>query len=456
MPAAIGGVASAVTALASQGVGWLVEKSLTRAFGMGSKSTITRNLEDTVESLLASIKTAGPAPASVAIAPTQEIERPSQPVLPEQLAESSKVVRLLESAHTLIVEWQNNTSHFATNSALARQQIQEAVSAVRLLGNTGGLAGAYSNHLAAVLDKMAVRCGEVESPEEVTELAGLVKLAGTAATKLAKMNQSGECPSCTAKTPETTTIGTAYDYQWTKLEPQVKRRDWPIATGADANIRFRLENAGDAFREIASPTRAEDYIADKLDRLEQSLVDSEWRAPLTAKGKELTDEYRALALAAPATTPRELAARELLVAVSERNLSGIRAAIQKARSFDTAPTSARVQYADRPTTAETIADLRERLTDELLQFQDDLVRSLKIAGKRCDCGTKHSQSLRAKSYELMSMDSNPVYQEIVQWVETNMSKLTAEASGSGQYDSWYSSEAVAQIRDFRKRVGGTP
>ncbi|MDO8749960.1 MAG: hypothetical protein Q7K03_02285 [Dehalococcoidia bacterium] len=111
---------------------------------------------------------------------------------------------------------------------------------------------------------------------------------------------------------------------------------------------------------------------------------------------------------------------------------------------------------DWPTTAETVVALKRRLTRELLQFQDDLLDRCKLEGKACDCcSSKHPLSIEAKVMELMTMDDNPAYFGLLQWMDQSKPRLTAEASASGEYDEWYVGEAVRAIREFRKRITGT-
>ncbi len=93
---------------------------------------------------------------------------------------------------------------------------------------------------------------------------------------------------------------------------------------------------------------------------------------------------------------------------------------------------------------------------ELLQFQDDLLAKCKIAGKACDCcGGKHPKALKAKCLELMTLDTDLVYRDIIAWVDANFGKFSAESSASGEFDTWYATDAVRAVRDFRKRVEGT-
>ena len=109
-----------------------------------------------------------------------------------------------------------------------------------------------------------------------------------------------------------------------------------------------------------------------------------------------------------------------------------------------------------PTSAETTHELKRRLARELYRAELDLAGGLKIAGKACDClEYKHSLGLEAAAEELISQDpGNPVYKEIIQWLNTNLGKLTVEAIQSGKYDADYPRMAL-QFKEFRKRVVGT-
>lgn len=116
----------------------------------------------------------------------------------------------------------------------------------------------------------------------------------------------------------------------------------------------------------------------------------------------------------------------------------------------------RVQRPALPTTAETTAILKRRLAKELYKAELDLASGLKIAGKPCDClDNKHSLYLEAATEELVAQDpDNPVYPEILDWVEANQPKVSVEAILSGRYAAEYPKMAL-QFKEFRKRVMGT-
>jgi len=108
-----------------------------------------------------------------------------------------------------------------------------------------------------------------------------------------------------------------------------------------------------------------------------------------------------------------------------------------------------------PTTEETVVELKRRLGKELYRFELDLVGGCKIAGRACDCcGDKHNFGIEATAEELIPMDRDPTYGEVISWLNANRGKVTVEASASGIYDAEYP-EMARQIREFRKRVMGT-
>jgi len=108
-----------------------------------------------------------------------------------------------------------------------------------------------------------------------------------------------------------------------------------------------------------------------------------------------------------------------------------------------------------PTTEETVVELKRRLGKELYRFELDLVGGCKIAGRACDCcGDKHNFGIEATAEELIPMDRDPTYGEVISWLNANRGKMTVEASASGIYDAEYP-EMARQIQEFRKRVMGT-
>ncbi|MDD5510679.1 MAG: hypothetical protein PHI12_07715 [Dehalococcoidales bacterium] len=106
-----------------------------------------------------------------------------------------------------------------------------------------------------------------------------------------------------------------------------------------------------------------------------------------------------------------------------------------------------------PTSDETTVALKRRLAKELYKAELDLTSGMKIAGKPCDClDHKHGLYLEAASEELVAQDpGNPVYQEIIDWLKVNHSKLTIEAIASGKYAGEYPVMAN-QFKQFRKII----
>lgn len=109
-----------------------------------------------------------------------------------------------------------------------------------------------------------------------------------------------------------------------------------------------------------------------------------------------------------------------------------------------------------PTSEETTTELKRRLAKELYRAELDLAGGLKIAGKSCDClSQKHTLMLEAAAEELISQDpGNSVYQEIIDWIPRNLSKVSPEAIQSGKYASEYPFMAN-EFKTFRKRVMGS-
>ena len=113
-------------------------------------------------------------------------------------------------------------------------------------------------------------------------------------------------------------------------------------------------------------------------------------------------------------------------------------------------------YPSLPTKEETTLHLKRRLALELYKAEIDLADKLKIFGKSCDClDYKHNLEIQAVAEELIPREpDNPVYSEIVKWLNDNAEKVTLEASASGVYDDEYPKMAEL-FSDFRKRAVGT-
>jgi len=109
-----------------------------------------------------------------------------------------------------------------------------------------------------------------------------------------------------------------------------------------------------------------------------------------------------------------------------------------------------------PTSDETTTELKRRLAKELYRAELDLAAGLKIANRPCDClSNKHTLMLEAAAEELISQDlGNSVYQEIIDWIGNNASKVSPEVIQSGKYAAEYPHMAN-EFKNFRKRVFGS-
>lgn len=107
-----------------------------------------------------------------------------------------------------------------------------------------------------------------------------------------------------------------------------------------------------------------------------------------------------------------------------------------------------------PTTAETLTELKRRLAKELYRVELDLQNGLRIAGKPCDCaGAKHNFGIEATAEELMSYESNPVYQEVISWYNRHLPEFEPAEIEKKPLD--YYQKMVPDIRNFRKKIMGT-
>ena len=111
---------------------------------------------------------------------------------------------------------------------------------------------------------------------------------------------------------------------------------------------------------------------------------------------------------------------------------------------------------ERPTTEETLAQLKRRLAKECYKTELDLANGLLINGKPCDClNDKHALFFESICEELTPLDpQDPIYREILDWVKAALPKATPEAIMSGRYAAEYPLMA-SQMRDFRKRLTGS-
>lgn len=116
-----------------------------------------------------------------------------------------------------------------------------------------------------------------------------------------------------------------------------------------------------------------------------------------------------------------------------------------------APAGSLVELAN---TAETIAMLKQRLGKELYRIELDLQDGGRIAGKPCDClSKKHRLGIEATVEELMSYERNPIYGEIVSWLDEHAPQFDPQVIAKTPA-SFYQ-QLSPDIRDFRKQVMGT-
>jgi predicted GNAT family acetyltransferase len=107
------------------------------------------------------------------------------------------------------------------------------------------------------------------------------------------------------------------------------------------------------------------------------------------------------------------------------------------------------------TTKETVDYQNREMGKVLIQMERHAAQGLKIAGKPCDCLSKHLVDLEALAEETITMVSNPgIYMQIIDWVREIAPKTTVEANESGLYVQEYPVMA-RQARDFRKELLGT-
>jgi hypothetical protein len=107
------------------------------------------------------------------------------------------------------------------------------------------------------------------------------------------------------------------------------------------------------------------------------------------------------------------------------------------------------------TTKETVDYQNREMGKVLIQMERHAAQGLRIAGKPCDCLSKHMVDLEALAEETITMVSNPeIYLQIIDWVRSIAPKTTVEANESGLYAQEYPVIA-RQARDFRKELLGT-
>ena len=107
-----------------------------------------------------------------------------------------------------------------------------------------------------------------------------------------------------------------------------------------------------------------------------------------------------------------------------------------------------------PTTVETVDELKRRLGKELYRMELDLLGGGRIAGKSCDClSGKHHLGLEATAEELIPMDGNLAYGQILSWLDSHKEEFEPEEIEKRPPEYY---QAMAQdVRRFRKDIMGT-
>jgi len=107
-----------------------------------------------------------------------------------------------------------------------------------------------------------------------------------------------------------------------------------------------------------------------------------------------------------------------------------------------------------PTTEQTVRELKRRLAKELYRMELDLQSGARIAGRPCDClDAKHRFGLEATAEELMSYEANPIYGEIIAWL--NRHEVEFEPGEIAKHPPEYYHKLAPEVRRFRKEVMGT-
>lgn len=116
-------------------------------------------------------------------------------------------------------------------------------------------------------------------------------------------------------------------------------------------------------------------------------------------------------------------------------------------------TAARSGSEAAPTTSETIAHLRRRLTASLSQLEDDLIDGARIAGRPCDCLDKHAGKTIPIIKELSSMETKPVYSEMLGWFESHEAPFMLSNVRKNPPEFYRS--MAPEVRRFRKEASGS-
>lgn len=102
--------------------------------------------------------------------------------------------------------------------------------------------------------------------------------------------------------------------------------------------------------------------------------------------------------------------------------------------------------------AEEILDYQKReLYGEIWLLEGHLSNGCRIAGKLCDCCSKHALGVRKLARETQSMQQSPLWSEIASFVDEIYPKVLDSAVATGAYDTEYP-EMARRLRELRKRV----
>ena len=220
-------------------------------------------------------------------------------------------------------------------------------------------------------------------------------------------------------------------------------------------VQMLLQRVGGAI--LDSWLKGPDRHQEREERLQRDLEALE----------EMERQLPATQPAAPSSPPVEAAvteetaarsvlqtkARALAVKVKAGELTHDQAVEELRRTAQVAPPTAAPAAVETASTEETIADLKHRLGKELYRLELDLLTGGRIAGRPCDCFSKHALGLEAMAEELMTMDRDPVYAEITTWLRQREPEFTLAAVA--QTEPSYYQGLAPTVRGFFKRLMGT-
>ncbi len=105
------------------------------------------------------------------------------------------------------------------------------------------------------------------------------------------------------------------------------------------------------------------------------------------------------------------------------------------------------------TQQDTVEYQRKQLAKKLLLVELHLGQGCRIAGKICDCCTKHASELEALAEESISIDpaSAKLYNDVVGFIQELRQKASKEALTKGSHANEYPALA-ATARNLRKQL----